>query len=200
MTDATDFASIHSPDELARLLAADGIDTSQWGHENTKSVHDLWTEIAAGESRIRTPPLQRVVLGVVIVLIRHRERILIETRQVFANGMTRCRHIPPSEKMQPGESPVDAARRCLREELGVGCQDIEIVASAHPPRREVRPSQSYPELATVYTFHTIEARVQGLSDSNFITHEYSDEGRTWVMQHDWTWKLPEASMGTLFGF
>ncbi len=192
MTDATDFAPIHSLDKLHRILTAGGIDTSAWGRAHTKSVHDLWTEIVAGESRIRTQPLQRVVLGVVVILIRNGEHILIETRQVFASGMTRCRHRPPSEKMQPGERVDDAARRCLREELGAGCEDIEIVASASPLRREVRLSPSYPGLSTVYLFHTVEARVQGLPSGNFMTNEYSDEGRTWVMRHDWTWALPEG--------
>lgn len=192
MADTTDFASIHSLDELTRILTAGGVDTSRWGDAQTKSVHDLWAEIVAGESRIRTRPLQRVVPGVVVVWIRNGERILIEARQVFANGMTRHRHMPPSEKMQPGESPADAARRCLHEELGIGCQDIEIVVSAHPLRQEVRPSPSYPGLATAYTFHTVEARVKGLPDGDFMTNEYRDEGRTWIMQHDWTWGFPEA--------
>ncbi|WP_089936529.1 NUDIX hydrolase [Candidatus Entotheonella palauensis] len=188
MANPTDFAWIGSPDELHHLLVAGGVDTSCWGHGNTKSVDDLWTEIVAGESRIRPRPIQRVVLGAVNVLIRRGERVLIETRQVFADGMTRQRHIPPAEKMQPGERPVDTAIRCLHEELGVAQHDIEIVTRTHPPRREVRSSPSYPGLATEYTFYTVEARVKGLPDDDFSTHEHDTDGRAWIIRHDWTWQ------------
>lgn len=188
MVDPTDFASLDSSDALNTLLVAGGVDTALWGHGLTKSVDDLWSEIVAGESRIRTQPLQRVVLGAVNVLIRRGERILIETRQVFASGMTRQRDIPPAEKIQPGERPIDTAMRCLREELGVARHDVEIVITAPPPRREVRPSPSYPGLVTEYTFHTVEARVNGLPDDDFVTYEYGADGRAWSMRHDWAWR------------
>jgi hypothetical protein len=129
-----------------------------------------------------------VVLGAVNVLIRRGAYVLIETQQVFASGMTRRRHIPPAEKMQPGERPIDTAIRCLREELGVVHADIDFVASSHPLRREVHSSPSYPGLLTEYTFHTIEARVKGLPDDDFATQEYGLDGRAWIMRHDWTWR------------
>lgn len=187
MVQFPDFVVMGSTDELNALLVAGGIDTSEWGEGLTKSLNDLWAELMAGESRIRTPPLQRVVPGAVNVVIPRGERVLIETRQVFASGMTRQRHIPPSEKMLPGEHPTVTAIRCLCEELGLAPHDIEIVTSTSPPRHEVRLSPSYPGLATAYTFHTIEARVNGLPDDDFSTHEYGADGRTWIMRHDWAW-------------
>ncbi len=188
MVNPSEFASIQSPEALETRLLASGVDTSQWGTDRTKSVGDLWAEIVAGESRIQMQPLQRVVLGVVNVLIRRGERILIETQQVFASGLMRLRDMPPSEKMLPGESPVETAVRCLREELGVARHDIEIAAAAHPPRREVRLSPSYPGLSTAYTFYTVEAQVQGLPDGDFMTHEYDADGETWIMGHEWVWR------------
>jgi hypothetical protein len=183
------FAFIGSPDELSRLLVAGGVEISQWGNGSTKSVDDLWAEIVAGESRIRTQPLQRVVLGAVSVLIRRGEHVLIETLQVFASGMVRPRHLPPAEKMQPGEQPIDTAIRCLREELGLAHRDIEIVASSSPLRREMHSSPSYPGLATEYMFYTVEARVKGLPDGDFATYEYGAHENEWIMRHDWTWRL-----------
>ncbi|PON16156.1 hypothetical protein C2W62_19960 [Candidatus Entotheonella serta] len=188
MATPSDFASIDSFVALNTLLTAAGVDTSRWGRENTKSVDDLWAEIAAGESRIRTQPLLRVVAGAVSVLIRRGSCMLIETRQVFASGMIRQRNIPPAEKMLPGERPIDAAIRCLSEELGVMRHDIESVASMSPPRHEVSPSPSYPGLLTSYTFHTVEARVQGLPDHDFVTHEYDTDGQAWIIQHNWAWQ------------
>ncbi len=154
-------------------------------------MDDLWAEIVAGESRLRTQPLRREILGAVNVLILQGEFVLIEARQVLASGMTRHRDIPPAEKMLPGESPIDTAIRCLREELGVARHDIEIVTPAHSKpsaRCEVRPSPSYPGLATAYTFYTVEARVKGLPVDDFSTHEYGAAGGEWIMRHDWTWR------------
>jgi len=190
MANTTDFASIDSPEALHTLLIAGGVDTSRWGSRSTKSVDDLWAEIVAGESRMRAQSLLRVILGAVNVLIRQSEgeRVLIEARQVFASGMTRQRHMPPAEKMQPGERPIDTAIRCLYEELGVVHDDIEIVSSAPLSRREVRLSPSYPGLPTEYTFHTVEARVKGLPDADFETYEYGADGGVWIMRHDWTWR------------
>jgi hypothetical protein len=192
MPNLTDFALLDSLEKLHALLEAGGVDTLQWGNGNAKSVGDLWAEIVAGESRIRTPPLQRVVLGVVNVLICQGEHVLIETRQVFASGLTRQRHLPPAEKMQPGERPIDTAMRCLHEELGVEYDAIAIVATSYPHRREVRLSPSYPGLSTEYTFHTLEAHVQGLPAHDFATYEYSADGHAWIMRHDWTWRRVQS--------
>lgn len=192
MANLTDFALLDSLEKLHALLEAGGIDTSQWGNGNTKSVGDLWAEIVAGESRIRTPPLQRVVLGAVNVLIHRGEHVLIETRQVFASGLTRQRHLPPAEKMQPGERPIHTAMRCLREELGLRHDAIDIVPTSHPRRREVCLSPSYPGLSTEYTFYTVEARVRGLPDHDFATYEYSSDGHVWIMRHDWTWRRVQS--------
>jgi hypothetical protein len=190
MANTTDFASIGSPEALKTLLTTSGVETSRWGSGSAKSVGDLWAEIVAGESRLRTQPLLRVVLGVVNVLIRQSEGelVLIEAHQVFASGMTRHRHMPPAEKMQPRERPIDTAIRCLREELGVGHDDIDMVALAPRPRRQVRLSPSYPGLATEYTLHMVEARVKGLPDGDFSTYEYGADGGAWIMRHDWTWR------------
>lgn len=189
MATPSDMASLGSPEALNTLLMAGGVDTSRWGNGQAKSVDDLWAEIVAGESHIRTQPLLRVVLGAVNVRIRRGEYVLIETRQVFASGMTRQRHIPPAEKMLPGEHPTDTAIRCLREELGVPRHHIESVISVPPPRREVRLSPSYPGLNTAYTFYTVEARVQGLPDVDFSTCEYHADGLAWIMRHEWAWQL-----------
>lgn len=192
MANLTDFALLDSLDDLSALLEAGGVDTSRWGNGHAKAVGDLWAEIVAGESRIRTQPLQRVVLGAVNVLIRRGEHVLIETRQVFASGLTRQRHLPPAEKMQPGEHPIDTVVRCLYEELGLGHDAIAIVATSYPHRREVCLSPSYPGLSTAYTFYTVEARVRGLPDHDFATYEYSSDGQAWIMRHDWTWRRVQS--------
>ena len=185
------FASLRSIDELRALLLAGGLDPLSWGNENTKSVDDLWAEIVVGECRIRAQPLQRVMLGVVNVLIRRGEFELLETRQVFASGLTRLRDLRPSEKMKPGERSSETAIRCLYEELGTAPDAIDIVA-ASPPRREARLSPSYPGLVTEYTFYTVEAQVRGLPESDFTTYEYDADGRTWIMRHDWSWRRSHA--------
>ncbi len=72
-----------NPVALDDLLRANGIDTSQWGAGRSKTVADLWAEIVAGETRLRTQPFRREVLGVVEVIIRKGDHILIESCQTF---------------------------------------------------------------------------------------------------------------------
>ena len=57
--------NLGSQEELQLLLDAGGIDTSQWGHNKTKTVDYLWREIVNGETQMQDPPLLRIVPGVV---------------------------------------------------------------------------------------------------------------------------------------
>lgn len=178
-----------NPVALDDLLRANGIDTSQWGAGRSKTVADLWAEIVAGETRLRTQPFRREVLGVVEVIIRKGDHILIESCQTFQSGLQRSREIPPSEKMQPGETALDTAQRCLKEELGLPPDAITSVVSIERTREKVRISPSYPGLTSLYPFHMVEVHVIGLPQHDFSTDEYSPKGQEKVMTHDWTWQL-----------
>lgn len=186
--------TLNNSTELDTLLTANGIDTETWGSGATKSVDHLWREIEQGESTIRLDPLRRVLSGVVQVIIRRQGLLLIDAEQILLNGQKRVRNIPPSEKMQPGESYAEAAIRGLQEELGVSAEHVVILAETHQEVHESRVSWSYPGLLTVYPVHKVEALVHGLPAYDFWTIEHPDSTDSTVGRHKWVWSRQHASV------
>lgn len=178
---------IKSKNELIEWLRLHNIDFSQWGRESAKSIEDLWHEIQMGESLIQDDPPCRVVLGVVRLIICQEDRILIETKQEFGKNQCRDRNIPPSEKLKPLESYIECAKRCLREELGIENGDMEIIESTYSQKKNVRNSQSYPGLDTIYNNHKFKAIVNGLPKGSFSTFESTHKDNNSIKKHYWTW-------------
>lgn len=173
--------------ELEKWLARRGIDTSAWGTGDAKSVKNLWYELQEGDIVLQDNPLLRLV-HVVQVMIRRQNKILIEAMQEFGDGSRRYRNQPPSEKMKSSESPTDAARRCLWEELGVNETDVAFDQSSYKQVQAQADSPSYPGLPTQYTFHLIEAVVAGLPSTDFWhDNEARGEGDP-VKRHYWVWQ------------
>ena len=75
-------------------------------------------------------------------------QILHEAEQIFEDGRRRQRNIPLSEKLLPGESPEDAARRGISEELGSAVTSTSqlSIGAAMPPETTTERSLSYPML------------------------------------------------------
>lgn len=184
MTAVREFASAG---DLRRWLRQQGVDLSVWGQGGHKSVEHLWEEIARGETQIQEKPPLRLV-DVVQVVVRRGKQALVETEQELAGGGRRQRNRPPSEKMQPGESYLESALRCLREELDVERADVTLLHDTYRREQREGPSPSYPGLRTRYTFHQVEADVAGLPEGNFSTRERAGERGDPVETHHWTWK------------
>lgn len=176
-----------SAGDLRRWLAAQGVDLAVWGQGDHKSVHHLWEEIVQGETQIQEEPPLRLV-DVVQVVVRRGGQALFEIEQELAGGRRRERNRPPSEKMRPGESYLEAALRCLREELGVKRTEVDLLHDTYRRERTEGPSPSYPGLHTRYTFHVVEARVAGLPDGDFSTREKAAARGDPVEAHHWSWK------------
>lgn len=176
-------------EELERWLRARDIDVSGWGQGAAKTISHLWTEIHKGESIMHDDPPLRI-LQAVRVIVRRGDRILIEAHQGFATGRRRERGWPPSEKMHPGEHYVEAALRCLREELGVEDEGARLRQETY--RRNVleEVAQSYPGLRTRYTFHIVEAVVPGLPHHDFQTRELASGPGEPISVHYWEWRKP----------
>jgi ADP-ribose pyrophosphatase YjhB (NUDIX family) len=181
------FMTFNSVAELEAWLKAKGMDTSRWGVGGAKSVKNLWDEINQGESQLQTVPPLRLV-RVVNVIIRQGRRMLVETKQEFGENQTRSRSSPPAEKIKPGETPVEAAVRCLQEEMEVSPDRVKILAWTAEPEQIRLESPSYPGLVSNYILYEVEAKVAGLPRRPFSTVETAHDDGDPVKNHQWLWK------------
>lgn len=178
---------LHSIDDLEEWLVDSQIDITFWGEGNAKSVTNLWEEYSSGEIQFMDNPPRRGVHVVQIFICRERQ-ILIEAEQELENGRRRFRNQPPSEKIKPGETHLQAATRCLQEELGLTQNTFVFLPDTYQCRQEVTDSLSYPGLTTEYTFHTIKAQVVGLPDEEFWRENTAVKAGDPVVRHLWVWR------------
>lgn len=160
-------------------------------------MDDLWSEVASGETVLsKSPPLRQI--AAVSVIIQVGGRRLVEARQLMANGSVRERNSPPAEKMLPGETPADAARRCLAEELGVDESRVTLDLTRAKVATRRTESPSYPGLTTSYRLWTIPAEVSGLPAADFTTDEASGDKHAAVSTHYWEWHRPTGRIRRLW--
>ncbi len=178
---------LHSINDLRSWLANCQIDTDFWGEGNAKNVDNLWEEYAGGEIHFKDNPPRREVAVVQIFICRNRQ-LLIEAEQELENGRRRFRNQPPSEKIKPGETYLQAATRCLQEELGLPLSAISFLPGTYLCRQETTDSLSYPGLLTEYTFHSIRAQVEGLPDEEFWVENTAVQSGDPVVRHLWVWR------------
>ncbi|MCP4360279.1 MAG: NUDIX domain-containing protein [Chloroflexi bacterium] len=171
---------------LEKWLQEKGIDTAVWGQANSKTAADLWQEIAAGETILNGDPMRRRV-NVVEVIVYQGAQMLIEAAQELADGRTRQRRLPPSEKIKPGEDILQAARRCLWEEVNISEQNILSISQSEGKRCHERPSPSYPGLITHYTVYRVETAVTNLPTHNFWHTNVAHTANDPVKRHLWVW-------------
>ncbi|KZV40954.1 hypothetical protein F511_05199 [Dorcoceras hygrometricum] len=194
------FATPQSLSEWLRpRLSSDSF--ASWGVKpGTKNVHNLWLEIAEGETSLAdsTPPV-RTVEVVIVRIIRNDDKMLVESHQELSNGAIRYRSRPLSEKMKPGESVEAAVFRAVKEELGsiiksTACRNsnlgnldndhdsnnirgiVKILPGSYVQKVEERVSASYPGLPACYLLHTVDAEVAGLPEGEFSTEEVNEYG------------------------
>lgn len=175
-------------DELRAWLERAGIDLSLWGRGSAKQVADLWAEYRDGESRFMSDPPSRVV-EVVQVNIRRGDDVLIEVEQEFKDGRRRIRTRPPAEKLKRGETPHDAAVRCLQEELGLAEDEVFLLREETEAEEDI-VSTSYPGLPTHYLLHIFEATTDALPDEDFYRRNIPGEP---IHRHLWGWRSNTAT-------
>lgn len=174
-------------EKLKDWLKALPIELDSWNVGQAKSVEHLYSEISNGDCYLQIQPPLRVV-KVVQVLITKGELTLLELEQELDDKRKRKRNIPPSEKMKADENCLDAARRCLIEELQVNQDDIVIKTNDCKASTRYRKSRSYPGLNTKYSIFRVHAQVKGLPDGNFWTEEINlKEGVEIVRRFCWGW-------------
>lgn len=145
-------------DLIDRLKQA--LPVSEYGTGKAKSFQHLLKEIENGEAIIKWQDGNPVrVLKVARLWVRSELGLLKESRQVFSGGRVRERSLASSlsEKFDPKESPIQACKRALLEELGIrgGCK-----ITPRGDSLEEDYSPSYPELLSRYEFHDFDVFVQ----------------------------------------
>ena len=179
--------SFTSVDKLKDWLTSHSINTEVWNCNQAKSIDRLYEEIMKGESYIQNNPPMRIV-NVVQVLVKKGEKYLLELEQEMEDKRKRKRHIPPSEKMKPGEDCLIAAKRCLVEELDIQEGEIQFLTGICKPSTSERNSRSYPGLRTQYRIYQVEIDLKSLPDENFWTKETSMiNGLEIIRHHYWGW-------------
>lgn len=173
-------------EQLLNWLEGQGIETRSWGKGAYKSTQNLWDEYTAGDITFEENPPLRVVQVVQVLVLQDGAR-LVEKEQILTNGQRRFRDQPPSEKMKAGESRLEAASRCLQEELGVAEEQIRSMQFKQDRMEEVRESPSYPGLLTRYTMHEVKARLSGLPAGDFWRQNAAMSQGDPVKQHLWGW-------------
>lgn len=182
-----EFGYFPSVESLYKWLLTQFFDLDGWNSGQAKSVDHLFNEIKNGESSIQLKPPLRVV-NVVQVLVSLDDKYLIELEQELDDKRTRKRNIPPSEKMKPGENCLDAARRCLLEELQILDQNIEVLSDHCKASYRYRNSRSYPGLRTKYCIYRVKVFVKNLPAKSFWTEEKSNHaGIEIIRRHYWGW-------------
>lgn len=189
-----------------------------WGTKpGTKNVHNLWLELADGETSLvdTFPPVRNLEVVCVRVLGKDGNMVLLESHQELSDGSIRKRDRPLSEKLKSGEDIESAVKRAIKEELGsvifkgeddkdVNLDEIvSILPNSYDKKVEERFSLSYPGLPACYVLHTMDAIVEGLPEDEFVTEEGTEYGEcddeevkneaVSVKKHFWRW-VPADSL------
>jgi len=188
MTTPEKVLPIRNRQELESTLAAYRIPTGNWGRDGAKTIDDFWNELQVGESALRlTDESELIRLSWTVkvnVFCRRPGGIfrLVEAGQYEAgNWRPRNLHNSISEKRRAlrhgrldiGETAVAAARRALKEEIGVR-KPLTLRLTkhiVHPPKKELRP---FPDITTINHTHYFKAV---LSNRDFRPYYYELQGK-----------------------
>ncbi len=147
--------------KLLTLLQAHGIPLGEWGVGEAKTLSHLLSETQSGEAAVFEEDgglIRSTQVAALLVYCAdgNHVSVLREDRQVFKDGREKRRSLETSigEKVKPGETPMEAAYRALREELKI-TDRLELVTKPSVVKGPV-PSQSFPGLMTRHVIHVFE--------------------------------------------
>ena len=150
-----------------------------------KSIDDLLKEIENGETvltehetthddgTVKLSCIRRVSVVVVEITSKSKpNKKLVEYEQTLPSGLARKRERFLSEKIMSGkgETPLEAARRGIREELGDALSPNAVINIDETSLRSLplssKPSfsQSYKALPTRYRFYEVNCEIDGLAE------------------------------------
>ena len=140
-----------SVDVLSVALTNFGVDISDWGTGNTRSVADFLKELQKQESHLRlySEGLTRVVRVVKLLIFRPGNGYLVEAYQILPDGRRRDRQQIPSGKMAAHETVHRAVVREMDEELNL-THGVHYDFKLKRIYTEEASSKSYPNLRCLY--------------------------------------------------
>lgn len=175
-----DKVSVNDVDELKDLLEGSGIDTSQFGVGEAKTLKALLKELGEGScalERQEDGSVLRVVEPVFVQLLR-KDKVLVNTYQDLEDGRQRKRFMLLAEKKEPADTgdttktllkkeanlqqmapPFDTSVRGIEEEIHIPLDAmlkdgvIKLRADLYKSDVEVTSSSSYPGLKSAYRNH-----------------------------------------------
>lgn len=153
-------------DALQKQLEEGGVDTTQFGMDDAKTLYEFAQEMSRGESHLTTDDETNVLIRVVdvVVLKIHNpstNTILLETERSVTRGGNTSKAPKvqlPGGKSRPNENVFNTARRICTVLLGFK-EDALAFADQPCLIEEDKQSPSYPGLRTVYRKHIIDARI-----------------------------------------
>lgn len=174
-------------EEIKRLLAFHGIDVSDYGKGEAKTLDHLTREVIDGEAALtvnENGELRRDI-RIVAIHVLHQDSVgnwweLYESAQEFKDGRKRIRELPQSlsEKLVGDESTDDAVLRALEEELDI---HDPLVASYELGESALsRISQSYPGLMTCTKINEYVAVLNSDSVKEAYKEAQADKTTTWL--------------------
>lgn len=138
--------------ELIKLLLEHKVPVHTWGTGVTQTLGHLLNNINEGEVELAVHDgvLTRFAIGARVFVYYcggSKSLKLWEAMQVFKDGRPRVRNLESSlgEKVKPGEPPLEAAKRGMKEELSYIARGTVV--------KGPMPSDSYPGLNTRYVMH-----------------------------------------------
>lgn len=161
---------------ITELLKKHNISIEKWGKDEHKTIGHLIREIEDGEAGLveESGELFRdsMAIGLDVFYVDKcgNRLVLKEEKQIFDDGRERRRSLSTSlgEKIRAGEDKGAAARRALREELGINPKDeITFIKT----KKTLKESQSYPGLVTRRVLYLYEYQVD---ENDFRLQGYAE--------------------------
>ena len=164
-----------SDNQVLELLNKYNIPYQNWGKGTSKPLSKFFQEIKSGEATLteHNNQLIRVVsLAVINVFYKRNQKTfkLFESHQIYKNGRVVKRNLPDSiyEKLKPKETPLEGARRALKEELLI-TDNMDLIEKGS--KKNLQMGMSFPGLLnndTQYLYDVI------LSDELFKPEGYTE--------------------------
>lgn len=155
---------------IKKQLEDHGIDTTQFGKGEAKTIEQLSQEVQNGSAVLMLDATKHKKLVRVVDVVALRicaagssQKYLIETQEVYSDGRQRNLERLPGTKKYPHENTKQTTERIVKDLIDVGTCKIHFDYSKRELFEQEQTSPSYPGVITVYRMEIVEGRVSASS-------------------------------------